>query len=321
MILGAGPVGLIAALSAARTRRVLLCAPPRTASAPSRIDSFPAPFLALLIELGLHPLRLAPALHDRLVVAWESTEPEVRHVSRRAHLDRGLLEQELHALAAQSRSIEWAPAPPRDLPTGTPIFDATGRRAVTALGVERPAEPWFARCWLASGVFTPAQQLLRIAALPGGYAYRIGVADLLTLGLVGPHQPRAVGQAAWRRRLLDSGAEWMVEDLPPETVFAPGRGGEASVQWSRPGADAAPVGDAAFARDALAAQGTANGVSDALASLEDVAAARERIVEDRRAHAANLRDMIARGRFRDAPDWRTYDAFLCGLKERAELSQ
>jgi 2-polyprenyl-6-methoxyphenol hydroxylase-like FAD-dependent oxidoreductase len=74
LILGAGPVGLVTALAAARSGRVLVMAPriPQNTQA-LRIDSVPLALLALFVEFGLHPSEInAGETHDHRLAAWEA---------------------------------------------------------------------------------------------------------------------------------------------------------------------------------------------------------------------------------------------------------
>ena len=87
VVVGAGPVGLAAVLAAARRGRSLLVARRTPAAEPPRIDAVPAPFLALLLELGVHPDLLGVRrLHDTRLVAWERAEPEVIRGPATAHM-------------------------------------------------------------------------------------------------------------------------------------------------------------------------------------------------------------------------------------------
>ena len=75
------------------------------------------------------------------------------------------------------------------------------------------------------------------------------------------------GKRQWREsvgpiadQICSVGAEWLLAGMPGASGDG-GIGGVASVQWSRNTDQAIPIGDAAFARDALASQGIANGIS------------------------------------------------------------
>jgi hypothetical protein len=90
----------------------------------------------------------------------------------------------------------------------------------------------------------------------------------------------------------------------------PGRGGKCSVQWASGGSGAVRVGDADFAFDALAAQGIANGMSDALHLAEPAPVRSERAAHRRASHLRNLTDALRRCRFADEPAWRAYADWL-----------
>jgi 2-polyprenyl-6-methoxyphenol hydroxylase-like FAD-dependent oxidoreductase len=117
-----------------------------------------------------------------------------------------------------------------------------------------------------------------------------------------------------RSILAEAKAEWLLKGLN----LASGRkkgSRVASLQWSIHG-DAVrsvlSIGDAALARDALASQGLAVSISDALcaiAATRDKFGAdllRARQVEQRTAHIRHLVDAIRRCSFRSSTTWSEY---------------
>ena len=101
VIFGAGPVGLVTALAAARSGSVLVMSPrvPQSARA-LRIDSVSLALMALFVELGLHPSEInAEETHDHRLAAWESKTPALIRSAATVYIERPLLEQSLMALA------------------------------------------------------------------------------------------------------------------------------------------------------------------------------------------------------------------------------
>ena len=94
-VLGAGPVGLIAALQFARSGGTVVIASNRLPApdGPRRVDAVPASFLALLVELGINPIAIgADRLHRVRVSAWPSAEPLVSEGASTAHVERPALD-------------------------------------------------------------------------------------------------------------------------------------------------------------------------------------------------------------------------------------
>lgn len=308
LILGSGVVAMTAALALARIGDVALSVRELGHEAPPRVDALPLPLLALLVELGVHPAMLGvDRVHEDSLSTWENPVPSFRPIGRKVHVDRRRLEQALLDLVERHAAIR--------ITTGaTPegyerVVDATGRRALTATSIREPPTRWLARAYSLSGSFSAAEAALRIAPLQAGYCYRLGTHDLITLGFVVPAEAaRTSDQIA--AQLAAAGADWIHAGLPPLDELEAGRGGVASVQWSVEGSAAARIGDADFAFDALASQGIANGMSDAM-HLDDPPAAREeRAAHRRTSHVAHLLDAIGRCRFGEAPAWRDYCLFL-----------
>ena len=315
VILGGGPVGLATALIAARYGRVLVVLPRRSPLAPPlRIDCVPVALLALFVELGLHPSELgASAVHDHRLVAWSSTTPELVRGAGTVHIVRPALERCLLGRARAHRAINFAPGtPPGALPVAGRILDATGRRAITAEHRHLPANPAILRAIVARGTFSRAQQAFRLASLPTGYAYRLGTGDALMVGLV-------QGRDQWRERasglaemLRAAGVEWLLAGMP-YTAYEGSIGGVASVQWASGSGQAIRIGDAAIARDALASQGIANGISAGLSLFEGGGAGRSYCRQTRTeilSHLTTLRRLIRGCAHSAHPFWKNYTAFL-----------
>src|SRR5882757_5649702 len=154
LILGSGPVALVAGLAAARCGPTILSVLdwPPSAHRP-RIDVIPAPFLTLLLELGVDPGQLQIAeLHDARLTAWDWELPRLYRTPACAHIERATLEHALaHAVARNShiqisiasRHIPW--------PTADRVFDATGRKAITAECRSGPAPIWHAHTLYCEG--------------------------------------------------------------------------------------------------------------------------------------------------------------------------
>jgi flavin-dependent dehydrogenase len=322
-VLGAGPIGLIAALQCARSGRKVIIRTRRLPDSgdPPRVDCVPTAFLALLVELGISPARVgADRLHDRRLVAWRSAEPELQAGPKTAHVERPALDLALlEAVRRQARiAIEVRAAQAHRSRRSSSfdealVIDASGRAAVSTekrFGLPRPLVArtfWTARhrCHAGPGFL--------IAALPDGYGYRLAGASIFCLGMVGRGAALA-GPPCQIESHVAAHAPCLLDGLPPLDVMAIGATGAASVQWGD-GGEEMRIGDAALARDALSSQGLATGASEAMyaAAIQndrDRALLRLRQAEQRHAHLAMLAGVIESGRFADAPLWRCYRAFV-----------
>lgn len=314
-VLGAGPVGLIAALHAARSgRSVVIVAKhlPRPDD-PRRVDAVPAAFCALLVELGIHPKRVGTdRLHRTRMSAWESDVPLGSEGSKTAHVERPALDLALldAALKAGCTVIEGA----HDQRRSGRVIDATGRAAITARSRTRPRQPWIARTFWADRSMCPAAATdFSIAALPAGYVYRLGAASLLTLGVVG-RDTAVSGAPEEIAGRLRAAAPWILDELPDLTCMIAGDARPASVQWTD-GGSGLRIGDAALARDSLSSQGIATGASEALAAVtaddaRGLELIRARQIEQRRLHLRSLLDVMHRSRFAHTATWQDYRAFI-----------
>lgn len=318
-VLGAGPVGLMAALQFARSGRTVVIASNRlpVPDGPPRVDAVPASFLGLLVELGISPGTIgADRLHHVRVSAWHSDQPLAMEGASTGHVERPALELALLQAAKQAGcavrshfTLDAGAVGGRDW-TAKTLVDATGRVAVTAARRIRAAKPWIARTFWAP--VSTHQRGFAIAQLPRGYAYRLAAASTLALGVVGRRDAVAGGLpdiATYLRRH----APWMLQDLPPFAELRPAGAGAASVQWSEgPGVR---IGDAALARDALSSQGIAAGAAEAMQACaidgeDDRALILARQREQRRAHLHALLGVLENGRFSDTPAWRHYIDFV-----------
>lgn len=323
-VLGAGPVGLLAAVRSAQLgRRVLLVAPrlPRRDD-PPRVEAISAATLALLGEFGLGPGSLGVGMiHGERWAAWEGSDPVKRPAAPSAHVERSLLDAALadlvrtfpNILVLPGRATAAAPLSAAGLGVCR-LLDATGRVAATARRRIGPARPWAGRLF-----WTPRQahripDAFAIAATPDGYAYRLGSAYGTTVGFVGRRTAVSGSPHSMQRHHL-AHAGWMFEGLPPLAEMVEVPGGGASVQWSEGGNDTLLVGGAALARDALSSQGLGTGLSEALAAAAISDAGEEALLasrqnEQRRSHLRSLLRICGSHRFADAPAWTDYRAFL-----------
>jgi flavin-dependent dehydrogenase len=315
IVLGGGPVGLTTALIAARYGTVLLVRARQPSSAGAlRVDCVPAALLALFVELGIHPGELgASVVHDSRLLAWQGATPETVRGPATVHILRPLLEERLLARVCATPAISVATGIPFDvLPPAGLILDGTGRRALTARRRWRPANSGVLHGIVLRGSFSRAQQAFRLAALPTGYAYRLATADTLMIGLV-------QGREQWREtsgslvtRLNLSDVCWLAAGLDCGGAEH-SIGGAASVQWTEGDGHAICIGDAALARDSLASQGIANGISAALTLFESGdsdSAYRQRLHAERVAHLARLERLFASCMHCAHPFWHNYRLFL-----------
>jgi hypothetical protein len=322
-VLGAGPIGLIAALQFARGGRSVVIQTRRLPDCrdPLRVDCVPAAFLALLVEFGISPSRIGTdRLHESRITAWRSAEPELRTGAKTAHVERPALDLALLDVVRRCARIAIKPRPPRirrsrnlSIFDGALVIDASGRAAETAENRVGLSQPLVARTFWTDRHRCRASPEFVIAALPNGYAYRLASASIFCLGIVG-RGPAIAGPPGRTQSYVTAHAPCILEGLPPLDAMAIGAAGAASVQWSD-GGEHVRVGDAALARDALSSQGLATGASEALyaaalQSEQDRALLRLRQAEQRQAHLATLAGIIESGRFADAPLWCSYRAFI-----------
>jgi flavin-dependent dehydrogenase len=318
-VLGAGPAGLIAALQFARSGRSVVIASNRLPAPDGarRVDTVPASFLALLVELGINPIGIgADRLHCARASAWTSAEPLLSEGAATAHVERPALDCALLTAARRAGCavrlgfrLDGGKAGGRGW-TAKRFVDATGRAAVTAERRIRAPKPWIARTFWAAD--TAHVRRFTIAQLPEGYAYRLGAASTLTFGVVGRHDVVA-GSVFDIARHLRVHAPWMADDLPCFDALQSAGARAASVQWSEGGG--LRIGDAALTRDALSSQGIATAASEAMlagaiASGEDHALVLARQREQRQTHLRSLLGVLENGRFSGAPAWRQYADFI-----------
>jgi hypothetical protein len=310
VVLGGGPVGCMAALAGARDGPVVLVAP-QGSPRPPRVDSVPAPMLALLLEFGVHPTEIGVAeLQDTRMASWDSHDPVVRRTRATAHVMRPELDLALRREVARSPAVRVVHMlAPHALKTAARVIDASGRTAVSAVRRIGPAEPFVARTITATGQFSRTARAFQLAAMPGGYVYRLGTPTLLTFGIVAP---KRFQRADLVRQLRGLGLGWILAGLPSFETMAAGRGGIASVQWSEGKDHPIRAGDAALARDSLSSQGIANGLSDALQAFKDEAGLRRRQREERQAHLTSLMHEVERCWCGSTPSWMAYQTFLRG---------
>jgi 2-polyprenyl-6-methoxyphenol hydroxylase-like FAD-dependent oxidoreductase len=333
-VLGAGPVGLLAALALSRSgRKVIVVADhfPHPDDA-RRADAVPAAFVALLVELGIAPSSVgADRLHDLGRSAWDSEAPQLSPTPKIAHLERPALDL---ALLGVLRRNHGAPVTfeqqklnrrePLDAArwNARRVVDATGRTAATAAQRLRPPKPWVARTFCAGHTGASQASEFSIASLPDGYAYRLGSANMRTLGVVGRADSVGGSPDEIEERLREF-APWLLAGMPALASMHPNKARPASVQWSV-GPSGLQIGDAALARDALSSQGMATGSSESLLAAacqgeRDLALIRNRQFDQRQAHLRSLLGMIERCRYRDHRVWRDYRTFVAAHIDPAPI--
>lgn len=323
VVLGAGPVGLVAALALARCQRVALVTDRLPAATdPPRLEAAPAALLTLLLEFGVHPAEIGVTrLYESRISAWETATPDTQSSPVTAHFERPALELALlrRAMATprldliQGRvSARLVEQLSRAAGPGYRLLDATGRRAVSAAARTQPPHPWGSRSFWAVNERPHLDGTFKLAALPDGYVYRLGSARLAGLGFVGRRRWLTASPEEIRRQLKAGGADWVLAGLPPLERMQPGKAAPASVQWATGGA-VMQVGDAALARDALSSQGLSCGISEALYAaagepMSDLLAARQ--IEQRALHLRALGQLISRCRYRRCAVWSGYADFI-----------
>jgi flavin-dependent dehydrogenase len=324
-VLGGGPAGLVSALAASQcTRTALILDGLPLKDDPVRIDSIPARTLALLVELGVDPHSLgATCLHGGRWASWESAAPQWHHGAQTAHIERPRLEHALFEAVCASGLVtiivdgsrpRWVKSFMGTGWTSQNLIDATGRASVTARARKRPSYPWASRFFWIARRAVSAPPEFRIAALSCGYAYRLGSADRIGIGIAGRGRWLGAVSGALDRMLRDEGAGWLLEGMPTLSSMARGASGTSSLQWAQSGR-AALVGDAALARDSLSSQGLAASISDALyavAAIEsgDMKSLRARHATNLGAHLTYLNELLTRCRFRETPLWHAYETFI-----------
>ena len=324
-ILGAGPVGLAAALALANRGDVRLTALglPVATDAP-RVDMVPAAFLAFLLELGVHPGQIGVQdLHDVRHVAWSNAAPESVRGAAVAHVERPGLELALLAalerMSGSSIAVLRA-ADPASL--AERVIDATGRRAVSATRTIGLGEPWIARVYSRYGGFDKAGQAFRIAALPAGYIYRLGSPRLLVVGVVISKAEGGMTAKDIETYIYAAGAGWVLNGFGSLEAQQTGKGGVASVQWFDGPAQPLRVGDASLARDSLSSQGLASGVSDAVELIRNLGGANRWPARQRdqlKRHLAFLNHLLKGSRFCAEPPWVDYRRFLVRASEAVRI--
>ncbi len=325
VVLGGGPAGLVAALLASRCARTALVVDrlPRLDD-PPRIDAVPARTLAFLVEFGIEPSRLGvDCLNSGRWASWDSELPVWHQSAETAHLERPRLEVALLDAVRGSGDItiimdrakpQWRRRFVGAGWRGRTLIDATGRAAVMSHSSVRPPRPWASRFFWTTRQMTPATPEFRIAALPDGYAYRLGSELTIGIGFVGRGPLLKVDADTLDHTLREGKASWLAEEMPPLSAMLPGASGASSLQWSKPGR-AASVGDAAIARDALSSQGLAAAMSDAHHAVTAMRTGDDTVLHRRhatnlRAHLDYLQELLVRCRFRERPLWQTYLQFL-----------
>ena len=331
IVLGSGPIGLLCAL---RGRQLGMDVDVYTNGLPlpqdpPRVECVPAQVVALLIEFGVNPTRIGvDALFQERIIQWSSRTvvvtqtPDVAHVGRPA-LDIALLETALRT-GARINALQGGLLEDfrRRRNEECLFLDASGRSAVTATQRMRPKRPLVARLFHLPTRRSRYDSGLMIAAGAEGYAYRLANAATLTIGVVG-RKDFVRGDSQQIVEKVGAFAPWLVRDITSSHLQS-GASGAASVQWSRDdNIGGIRVGDASFARDALASQGLAIGFSDALKTIiqpdhgfhkSPRADAKKTIL----LHCRRVVRQINSSTFRLAQPWIEYSEFLSNLASLAQ---
>jgi 2-polyprenyl-6-methoxyphenol hydroxylase-like FAD-dependent oxidoreductase len=339
-IIGAGPVGLVAALRMATATNwpIVLYAPPsvnhtdkpravvhqatETEMAGSRADSvesIPASLLGLLVELGIHPASIGvDQLHDTRHVAWESACPESNRGSHTAHIERPYLEQALMRKALEHPNIKVVRVAFHTVQQLLPgmqgiLMDATGRRARTACSRQILAGSPVARTWTVCATLPTEERTFRIAALPDGYVYRLATAHTVLMGWCGSPGLLRLPRAEWNSYLRKHDANWLGSAfvVSANQQCRAGKAGYAGAQWANTRDGYTLLGDAAYARDALCSQGLAVGISDALYAVAAVRGGQYALWNGHRqaqflSHLLHLEQVIKKCRHRHTSFWSRY---------------
>ena len=322
VVLGAGPVGLFAALRAKQLGLSVEVVTDRlpTAGDPCRLEAVPAQMIALLVEFGVHPRLLGvDRTHGGRLTQWRSREVIATDAPASVHISRPALEVALLSLADRSgvriRAVgnSAATAIAAAVDAGSLILDSSGRSAATAARVARSEVPLVCRTFTQAAGVGPDLDGFAVAAGPEGYAYRLGNSQRVTLGVVG-HGGLLRGSAESVVENIRAFAPWIVEGIDSEQL-APGCAGAASLQWCEVASQGIqPVGDASIARDALSSQGLAIGISDALRAVSEAEKQKkfdlEPLASQLAHHRKRVGDLIAESPFGSAPQWRGYLEFL-----------
>jgi flavin-dependent dehydrogenase len=278
----------------------------------------------VLVELGIQPRRIGvDDLHESRTVAWEREAFEESRGPVSAHVERPALDLALLDAVVTSGRVSITLSDHPDCFRAAieaarrkqvRLIDATGRRSASARKKIQPAKPWAARTFLALRSSCGAHTDLRIAALAGGFTYRLGGDKYLVLGIIGRKETIMGDPLRLEQQLYESGAGWILEGLPSMGEMIPGKTAPASVQWTNEDVGVR-IGDAALARDTLSSQGLAAGISEAFyaAAIKrdgDESLFSLRQVEQRLAHLRSLAELIGRCRFHDNETWQEYAEFV-----------
>ena len=326
IILGCGPIGLLCAIRARQLGldvEVYANGVPLS-QGPPRIECVPSQFVALLVEFGVSPKRVGvDTLYRTRTMQWSGRTvltmptPDVAHIERPA-LDTALLQLALQAGAKfntmQERLLHEFQQRHRE--NECLLLDASGRAAITATQRIGPKRPLVARLFHFPTRPRPRGQGLMIAAGPAGYVYRLANATTLTIGVVG-RKDFVRGDSRQIVAKIADFAPWLVQDIAGE-YLQPGASGPASVQWSEGDNDnGVRIGDASFARDALASQGLAIGLSDALKAIVQPSHSRGPPQLDEKPaislHCRRIVEQIESSAFNSARPWLDYSEFLSNL--------
>ncbi|MGI2034317.1 hypothetical protein ACRQ1B_18180 [Rhizobium panacihumi] len=271
----------------------------------------------MLVEFGVAPALLGvERLFASKCLQREEDHPIILPAAPYAAISRPNLEAALAKLTERAR-IRIEPqavsaASIEAIASDAIVFDATGRRAISARKRWRPTQPIVARSFHFAGV-GPAREGLALAAGPNGYVYRVANRNGICLGVVG-HGHKSNWDDA--RDRIASFAPWIVSDLTAgDLLMTKGRSGPTSLQWAEAGACAILIGDAELSRDAMSSQGLAIGLGAAIVAVSQALTdARPgppaELAHERSVHARRTLEQIAATPFSRDHTWRQYGGFL-----------
>lgn len=322
IVLGAGPVGLMAALRARQMGLSVKVITDRipTLEDPFRLEAVPAQLIALFVEFGVHPKLIGvERTHQHRFTQWQTAEVVAAAAPASAHVTRPALDVALLHLADRADvAINVVGSSARfaadEASTDGPvILDSTGRSAVTARHISRPDVPLVCRTFTQTARSGVELDGFSVAAGPQGYAYRLGNAQRIALGVVG-HGALLRGSADVVVANIQTFAPWIVEGIDCSELVS-GCAGAASLQWCSSTTQGVQlIGDARLARDALASQGIALGISDALKAVSAIAETGSvelaSLVSQLTLHRHRVIDLIAESPFAFALPWQRYVDFL-----------
>jgi len=335
-ILGGGPAGLFLGIAAASLlgSRVHMWTRQGYRDSGKTLEAVPVSLLVLLRQFGISPSDIGVSqVYRTREVGWSSIVPRLVSSSPFALIERPRFDLVLLRRLMSFTSVDIQEAIGGKFKDATlcgdpsrVVVDATGRRAYTSSGVVRAPRQWVARLWsMKCATSDESLSGLKLAALEGGYAYRLSSDTFTVVGLIGPDYKHLAGLDQLRDLLESGAASWLLRGIQSTAVdsLSPR---VASVQWSLSRdfqKSTFAVGDAAVARDPIASQGIATSLSDALYALTAI---RHRVGPNRvvshqsqqlTAHLKNLSHFIGICWSRASAPWRAYSEWLARTNMRS----